>query len=119
MRCCKPCSLALLADHERVEPLTDSGCGVHHGRGNRVSPEGEAADCLEVPVGNQGPHHPADNRRRRSVQGDPSHVDVVVGGTSRSQDDPAIDDRQSLDLRNQLGSVLGDGRRAHHRTLTE
>ena len=105
--------LALLADHEGVEPPTSGGGGVHHGRGDRVGPQGETADRLELPVGNQGAHHATDDRRHRPIERDPPHVNVIVGSTTGSQYDPPADDRQCLDLRNQLGGVLSNSRRTH------
>ena len=89
MRRCRPCALPCLADDEGVEPLTRRGGGMQHRRGNRVGAEGQAADRVEVPVGNQGTHHPADDRCRGAVQGDPAQVDVVVGGSPRGQRDLA------------------------------
>ena len=37
------------------------------------------------PVGGELEHHPADQRRRHAVEGDPAHVDVVVGLLARGQ----------------------------------
>ena len=100
--------LLCLADDERVQPLPGGGGGVQHRRRHRVRAEGQAADRVEVPVGDQGAHHPADDRRGRAVQGHPAQVDVVVRRSPRGQRDLAVYHGQRLDLIDQRGGVVGD-----------
>ena len=96
-----------LAHHERVQPLTRAAAACSMAVATGSAPRVRPPTAVEVPVGHQVAHHPADQRGGGPVQGDPAHVDVVVGGTARGQRHPPVHHGQLLDLLDQRCGVVG------------
>jgi hypothetical protein len=89
----QPVRLALLAHHEGVQPSPLGRGSVQHGGGDRVRAEREPSHSLDLEVGHQVEHHPADQGSRVGGQRDATQIDVVVGLTPRRQRHAATDHR--------------------------
>ena len=93
MRCCRPCALPALRTTNASCRLAGGGAGVQHRGRDRVGAQGQPADGVEVEVGDQVAHDPADERAGLAVEGDAAQVDVVVGLLAGGQGHPAVHDR--------------------------